>query len=277
MSETQTPAEPTDADLDAIAIGDVPEPEAPAAAPEPEPEAPEEPAAAEAPEEPAEPEKPSEPPYMRKRIDQLSREKGEAERRANLAETRLAETQKALEAAQAGQPADTTKLTDDEVEARAQKRAREIVSTEQQEARNANFVKTGNAEFSDFNDRCAVVAEVADTIHTNKKFELMAVIGAMDDGPRVVAHLADNAEEAARILAKPAHLMALDLAKVSNALAAKAVKPAAPVSKAPKPITPVGGTTTAAFDPLDDRLNMEDWNRMMDKRDAAKRKAGMRL
>lgn len=280
MSETTTAPELTDADLDAVAARE--SGREPAAPPEPEvetateePEAATETAAEETPEEtPAEPEKPVESPYMRKRIDQLNREKGDAERRAQLAETRLAETQAALEAARAGNPTDTTQLTAAQIEALAEQRAEQKVSAREQAARNESFVKAGNAEFKDFNDRCAVVAEVADTIHTSKRFELMAVIGAMEDGPRVVAHLADNAEEAARILAKPPHLMALDLARVSEGIKAKA-KPPVAVSRAPKPIAPVGGSTSAAFDPLDDSLSMEAWMRKMDQRDAQKRKSGV--
>jgi hypothetical protein len=274
MSETIT-----DADLDAIATGKYaapapelepePPPPEPAATPEPDAKAPD--PAPEADPEPEAP-KPAEPPkWQQTRIDQLSREKGELARARDLALREAQEAREALAAALAGKPPDTTQLTAAQIRQEAERIAAETLAGREVVAKNERFITTGRAEFPEFDQRCNVVASIG----ALDKPEFMAVIREMDDGPKVVMHLADHADETARILALPPHAMALALAKISRTLEAPAPKAVAP-SKVPKPIAPVGGVTQGSPDIFDEGLSMKDWNALMDKRDADRKRAARR-
>lgn len=295
MSDTAAPAEPTDAELDTIVASidgtPAPEPEKPAPKPEPaeEPAGDDTTAGADA-EAAPEGEKPeaedatAEPKtgtrrWERNRINQLSREKGDIARERDLLAKERDDLRAANEALKEGKPVDATALTATQIRQQAEEIAAATLAARDQAIRNDAFLKAGKTAFTDFDERCAVVASVANSISETKRFELMAIIGEMEDGPKVVAHLADNVDEAAALLAKPPHLMALALAKVEKSLAPPpaAAAPVKPVSKAPKPITPVGGQTVGAFDPYDETTSMKDWAAAMDRRDAQRRKARMRL
>ena len=104
------------------------------------------------------------------------------------------------------------------------------------------LVAKGRAEYQDFDDRSAYVAALAGNLD-----ELRQAIGGMPDGHRVVAALADDPDEAARILALRGHKLGAAIGR----FAAKGAKPAAaePPPQAPAP------------DPIhDEALPMRDWS-----------------
>jgi hypothetical protein len=119
------------------------------------------------------------------------------------------------------------------------------------------LVAKGRAEFSDFDDRSAYVAAVAGNLD-----ELRQAIGGMPDGHRIVAGLADDPDEAARILALRGHKLGAAIGQ----FAARGAKPAA--AAAPPP------PKAAAPDPTtDDALPMRDWSAAMNSRDRQRREA----
>ncbi len=119
------------------------------------------------------------------------------------------------------------------------------------------LVVKGRAEFADFDDRSHVVVALATDMT-----ELREAIGGMPDGHRIVAGLADDPDEAARILALRGHKLGAAIGE----FAAKAAKPAA--AAAPRP------PKAAAPDPItDEALPMRDWSAAMNSRDRRRREA----
>lgn len=212
----------------------------------------------------AEPEKPADPPWKDTRIQQLSREKGDLARERDLIRRERDELRAAYEAAKAGLPADAAGLTAAQIDERATQIATEALTARDSATKNEKFVATGRTAFPDFDARCAVVAGAG----ALDRPAFMDIIRDMDeDGPRVVAHLADNIGDAQRILSMQPLSMALALSKMSTALAVAAAKKPDPpaLSKAPRPIAPVGGTTVSAGDIMDDNMSMAEWVKLREK------------
>lgn len=232
----------------------------PAAAPAPE-------ATTEASETAAEPAAPApgDEPWRKVRIEQMSREKNEAKRAQQLAERERDEARKIIEELRAGQSPDTAGMSAAQIQAEARRLATEELAARDQDSKNEIFVKAGRAAFTDFDDRCAVVASAGATARP----EFMAIIGDMDDGPRVVMHLADHPTEAVRILNLPAHKMGLELAKIERSVQPRAAAPK-PVSQLPKPVTPLGGVTASDGDIFDPNISMAEYTRLRQKQIAAK-------
>ena len=119
------------------------------------------------------------------------------------------------------------------------------------------LVAKGRAEYQDFDDRSGYVVALASNMD-----ELRDAIAGMPDGHRVVAALADDPDEAARILA----LRGTRLGTAIGQFAARGVKPAA--AAAPPPAKP------PAPDPItDEALPMRDWSAAMNSRDRQRREA----
>jgi hypothetical protein len=111
-----------------------------------------------------------------------------------------------------------------------------------------SFDKAGRKDFPDFVDRCNTIASLGGA--ENPAF--MQIVTDLEDGPKVVAQLADDPEKAIEILQMPPFRMAVALAKLSG----QAAKPP-PVSKAPAPIKAVSGATRV--EPDDSKLSDEAW------------------
>jgi hypothetical protein len=80
------------------------------------------------------------------------------------------------------------------------------------------------------------------------------VILQSDAGPDIAYYLKSNPTEMQRIASKPWAMQAKELGRLEERLAAGAVT----VSRAPKPVTPVGGAAASgAVDP--EKLSMDDW------------------
>lgn len=126
------------------------------------------------------------------------------------------------------------------VAAEATKRAAATIF--QQKAQ--KWLDNGVKDFKDFNDRCAVVADLG----AQDRPEFMQLVTdpeIIPDGHKVVAQLADQPEEAARILRLPATQMAAALTKFAMQNMNKPA-PTKPISSAPAPITPIDGTARAS-------------------------------
>lgn len=182
------------------------------------------------------PSAPTVPKGWQARIDQLTRQKYEAERRAEAAEKLAAEV-----AAQTGNAHEPK----NDIEALAQRKAEEILAQREYAAKTNAFADRGASEFNDFTQRCNVVASLGAT----ERPEFMQIITDMPDGHRVVAALADDPDETSRILQLPAHKMALELARYTPKPAKKTQ-----VSAAPAPIRPVDGAAAPT------RGNPDNWS-----------------
>ncbi len=211
--------------------GAIPETVIPA---EPAPETPEE-----APDEPAVPAaeaaateaaKPAKKPWFQERIDTLTRKAKDAERERD-------ELKAKLPTEEAEAPAFDPKAFDSLVK---QEAARQIQAEKAQE-RGKTFVNAGVKDFGSdaFNEKCAMVAAMG----AGDSPEFMQIITDAEiipDGHKVVAALADNPEEAQRILALEPIRMAAALTRFAETHKTK-VAPAA-ISSAPAPIRPTGSS-----------------------------------
>lgn len=192
--------------------------------------APEAPKAAETQPEGEKPNKLKKSPYQA-RIDALVRER-EAKASEAAAARAEAEMYKAMAEGKAeGKLAPTQAEIEALVEAGIQRKAIERQSQK--------VFQTGAAEYPDFNDRCNVVASLG----AGERADFMQVITDPDiipDGHKVIAQLAENPDEAARILALPTPQMSAALVKFQIEHSKGASKP---VSSAPAPIKPIDGTS----------------------------------
>lgn len=191
-----------------------------------------------------EPEKPKpKPTFYEKRFGELTFEKREAQRERDEAKAELA----ALKAGKQPEPSEQESVqrqqpvnNDSDVE----RRAAQIVDQREFQARVNGVVAAGNKAFdaATFTQKSNLVAGIAG----DKAYDLMNLVTdpeIVQDGHKVIAALADQPEEAERILALPLHKMTLALTKFAETNAKPAPKP---ISKVPAPVEPVnGGTKTS--------------------------------
>lgn len=195
--------------------------------------------------EPAKPEAWRQP--LQQRFDQITREKYEAQRRAEAAEARARE----LEAlAKPADPAAPARAFDPQEFQRAVERAADE-----------------RARVKEFNDKCnrtyqlgksEVGAEFDGAVQNLKLLggdtvqyaTFLDAVTELDGGHKIMAQLGSNLNEAQRIMSLPANKMALELAKL--VYQTKAIPS---VSQAPKPIKPINGGGNAATPGPDDNGN----------------------
>ncbi len=209
------------------------------------------------PEKPAEPAKPKRTPWYQDRINQLTAQKTQERQAREALEAKLA----AL--APKAEPAEAQPFKPEQFEQLIDQRAQAIVNARETERRAKGFLEAGNKEFGSdaFQEKCNEVAALG----AGDSQAFMALVTDPDvlpEGHKVVAALADNPEEAQRILA-------MDPLKMASALTrfATTVKPAEKqISNAPAPIKPVGGTAKSS-EPSDSE-SIREW--------MAKRNAGAR-
>jgi hypothetical protein len=125
--------------------------------------------------------------------------------------------------------------------------------------------KAGRAEFKDFTERCNVIAGLG--LAPNDKPEFMATIVDMDDGHKIIAHLADHADEAMELAKLPTHRMAMKLAALSTKLSAPKK-----VSSAPAPVSTPAGAVQTTRDVHDPNLSQDAYAKMRREQRAARRK-----
>jgi len=176
------------------------------------------------------------------RIGYLTKQRYAERARAEAAETRLREIEQRLQQfdpqqAQGANPQDFARAVEE--------RAAQKVAQDAHNARFEAWDKQGVEEFGEqkFRDACKVVAEMA----SDEQRQIIASVALdIDGGQKAILELADNPDEAERILGLPPHRMALALAK----LAAPTPQPAkAPVAHLPAPIRPPTGRARGEPDP----------------------------
>jgi hypothetical protein len=180
-----------------------------------------------------EPVKPKIKPWYQKRIDELSALRAKEREEKDALAAKLATFEKPdPDAPQTFKPEQFQDLIRQE--------ARNIVAQESYLKRAESWVKAGKKEFGDgeFDSMCADVASMG----VGDSPEFMQIITdpeIVPEGHKVIAMLREDPDTAERILAMPPMKMSAALALMSTK-----EKPAAPagISKAPRPITPVGGS-----------------------------------
>jgi hypothetical protein len=189
----------------------------------------------------SEAEKPKQEPWFQKRINTVTREKYEAERRAQAAEQALAELR-------SGKPEQTDAPTAPaDVDRLVNERAQEIVRTTQFNDKCNEVYSSGKAEFSDFDDTLGNFRMLGGLPQP-----LLEAVTQLPDAHKVLYALGQNMDEAERIVSLPPVPMALALAKLSMSQ-----PKAKPVSNAPPPIRPIDGAPKGQLDP--DDMSTDEW------------------
>lgn len=204
---------------------------------------------AEKPAEETEPEQPKKQPWFVERIakqrEQIAQERQQREELA----ARLA----ALEANQPQQDPNAPKpqLSPEQLQQMVRAEAARIAEQTAMQEKLKSFDQAGRKEFGDraFIERCNTLASLG----ASENPAFMQIVTDLDDGPRVVSHLAEHPEKAIEVLGLPPLRMAAALARLSGQQTAKPP----PVTKAPAPVRPVGGATKV--DPTESTMSDEDW------------------
>lgn len=168
--------------------------------------------------------------WAQRRIDQLTREKYEERRQREAAVAELAQYR---------QPTEQNSPAPQDIDSLVEQRATEKLAAQSfNDACNRVF-KAGVDADPNFEANLRTLQSVGEI-----KREFLEVIADMDDGHKVLNHLGANPDEADVILSLPPLKQARALAKLEASLGKPAS--AAPVSKAPAPITPVGSKAAPA-------------------------------
>lgn len=167
--------------------------------------------------------KPKPKPWFQERIDQVTREKYEAQRRAEAAEA-LVERLSKGDKAEAPPPQDVDRL--------AEQKAAELVQQREFNAKCDTIYSSGSSEFGPEWD--TTLGNFRMLGGFNPTF--LEAVTELPDAHKVLHQLGSDMDSAARIMSLPPVKMAMELAKLTN----RTAKPA-PVSKAPPPITPLDG------------------------------------
>jgi hypothetical protein len=173
-------------------------------------------------------EQPSQKPkheWVQRRINQLANERKEALLRAEAAEARLRESMPS-------QQPESRPMTQDEIRAEAKR----LIEQERFDESCNKVFDAGKGEFGGDWDSSLRTFQMLGGASP----DFLQAITSMDHGHKVLHALGQDPETAERVLSLPPLRMALELARLEAKVSASAPTPK-PVSKAPAPITPVGG------------------------------------
>lgn len=197
-------------------------------------------------------------PWARKRIDDLTREKNEAKRRAD-------ELEQQLRSAKGAKGDEAPEI---DLEKEIDRRAAEKAAVQRFNDRCNDVFQTGKKEFPDFELTVERINRDLGTL----PLDTLAALLEVDAPHKVLHHLGSDLNEAARVLSLPPLKQAMELARISANLIAVPTKAG---TKAPPPITPrVGGSARGEPDLYSEKMTTDEWMAEREKQLAAKRKAG---
>jgi len=205
---------------------------------------------------PEETEKPKpKPTFYEKRFGELTFEKREAQRIAEEHRREAAELRAENERLRAGETVEprqepAQRQPAGEAAPDVETAAANLVASREFAAKISSVISAGEAEYDKeaFTHKSNLIASLAG----DKTTEFMKIVTDTDivaDGHKVIAALADNPEEAERVLRLSPVKMALELAKLSATVSKPKTKP---ISQVPAPVQPVNGaarTSTRIDDP----------------------------
>lgn len=185
---------------------------------------------------------------LQKRIDELTRKRHEAERERDELRAKLASKT----------PAEEAQSETVDLEILAERKAAEILAQREYTKRVNDWATAGNKEFGkeEFTEKSNALAGLG-AVERPEFMQIITDPDLISDGHRVVAALADDPEEAMRILSLSPLKMSAALVKYAEKVGKPKEKP---VSKAPDPLKPIGGTAKATDEPTDNDSEAE-WYR----------------
>jgi hypothetical protein len=129
----------------------------------------------------------------------------------------------------------------EEFDRAVQERAEAVIQQRAQAEATQTWVAAGNAAYPDFTERCNELASMGAA--ENPAF--MAAIGRVENGHKVIAELASDPAETARILKLSPVDLAIAVASMSHKIAAAPPPPPKPTTQAPPPIRPLATAARA--------------------------------
>lgn len=218
------------------------------------------------PENPIEPEKPVErkkPSWELRRISEETNKRREAEKRISEMETELKRLRAAKTEPVAAEEPATVDIEQLRAQTRDQIRQEEAINLANERfnaACNETFEK-GKALFGhDFENAADTMSKaLGDEMMKHPEF-LQVIVNELDNGPQVYYELSKNLEEAERILKLPTAKMILEIGRMDDKVAKPVVKP---ISKAPAPVAPVGGTPKSSHRLEDEDVPMDQFADML--------------
>jgi hypothetical protein len=213
------------------------------------------------------------PTFYEKRFGELTRQKRDAERRAEDLQARLDAIERGetttTPAEGETQPKPRQQPTQQQPETDVERAAERLVEHREFAKRVNNVIAAGEAEFdkAEFTQKSNLIYDIGGDALPG----FMSIITdpeMVTDGHKVIAALADDPDEAERILSLNPVKMALALTKLSEKLAKPAPKQH---SKVPAPVEPVNGAARATTRLDDPNIPMDDFAKTFLK-DAASRR-----
>jgi hypothetical protein len=185
-----------------------------------------------------------------KRINELTRQRHEAERTAQTKSGEAERYRLLVEQMRNGEQGDQPQVPGQQpnIDEMVNQRAKQIAQQQAMAERGQSVAKIGGEAFPDFQ----TAVQTLDALGISQD-SVESILG-MDDAHKVLYTLGKNPEEAARILSLPPLQQGRELER----LALKAGQPAPKaVSKAPAPISPVDGSLTVETDPS--KMSTDEW------------------
>lgn len=199
-------------------------------------------------------------PWVQKRIDQLTAQRYATQAELDAARRENETYRRLIEAQQNGKPVQLPQQQQDTRD--PQELAQQIVRQQAFDARCNDAYTQGKAEFSDFDDSIKSLQLLGQIPQ-----EFLEAVTSMEKPHAVLYALAGDLDNAARILSLSPVAQGRELER----LAQKAGTPKTqPVSNAPAPITPVGGSSTVEADP--NKMSTDDWMKWREAQLAAKKR-----
>lgn len=204
------------------------------------------------------------------RVNEITKARREAERRADAAERELASLRQQQPAQHQPQSTDKAPSLADfnydmdawssatqeylltQAESRVEQRLAGKTQQERQRTIQDGFEAKAAKYAADHPDFGQAVEDLGRTIRFSP--EVVEAIGVSDHGPAVVHYLAQHLDEADRIARLPAHLAALHLGRIEAQVSTAKPKP---VTNAPKPAPTLAGGAASNKDP--DRMTSDEW------------------
>lgn len=205
-------------------------------------------------------------PWYQKRINEETNRRRELDRK-------LQEYEAEIQRLKSGTQPDTTAVDQTpDIETLVDRRAQEKLQQQALQQRTNAFDATGAKEFGreTFDESCNLVASLLDPREITSFMDVLTDPEIIQDGHKVVVELANDPEEAERILRLPPVKRTAALLRLADRIS-QPLKPALkPISKAPAPVAPVGGNTKPASVLDNPEASQEEFDREFKKMMAAR-------
>lgn len=210
------------------------------------------------------------PEAVQRRINELTAKRYEAERSAAAdraarvaAESRAAELLAQISNKPAVDPAaaNSTALTEQEIERRAEEKAVQMSQAAAFNKACDEIVATGKKDFATTWDEAVRNLGMVGAIGQGSNPAFLETAIELKNPAAILNHLGKNLEEAERIAKLPPTKMAMEMARVEALLNAPTPAPVLPpVSQAPAPVIPVGGAAKPGTPDISDpNVSSSDW------------------